>query len=414
MNPSMKRRLVTISNGRNGGSPSGRLRWPSFSGGVEGWSTLTRLRAQPWLALIVAFALAGVASAQGLYALEFDDYAQQSPVGVDRFFCLQDVSGRTAALPDEGAAVLSVDAGLFSDDGRVEKNQLEPRFERLLENFQNLSKGSVAGRVKLLLFPQRPHLTPFHGLSGQQVAALRRRGLQDDVLLECPESASKRLAERIIPSASLYLLENRRVRYRYLRYPDQLPEDPEFARDIMDVVGQDLRSFLRGRTPRHAPVPLLDLNVEVPDELQNLAGEKAFLLLSFGGLEAEAPAKDRMIVREREGPLGGNSAVPGFESGHPGAAGRRVIERLTPLLAKYDLAAVGLVKDSDRVDAMRRAFPGWSFVDVGTAEAYLTYWEALNSAYFVSGGRTRHAFAITPFNLGFGEPFESLLRRWLR
>ena len=372
----------------------------------------------PWAkrlnVLIAASVFAGFSYGQGLHAIGVDDFTQRNPVGVDRFLCLQDVSGRTATLPGGRAAVLSVDVNLFSAwGGAGDASERERSFERLLRHFGVILHSAGTDRAKLILFTERPHLS-FGGLGERQTAALRQHELENNVLLECPESVAGRMADRVAPLPGLYLLEGGRVLYRYVRYPWYLPEDSQFERKVVDVVARDVRSFLEGEAPEHAPVSLLDLNVEVPDQLKNLVGEKAFLLLSFGGLEAEAPAKDRMIVREHEGPLGGSSAVPGFESGHPGAAGRRVIERLTPMLDKYDIAAVGLVKDSDRVEAMRRAFPGWNFVAVGTAEDFLEYWEAMNLAYFVSGGRTRHAFAITPFNLGFGEPFEKLLRDWLR
>lgn len=359
--------------------------------------------------------LSVVALGQTLHGIVLDDQLKNYPLTLKPISCYKDFYG-TATLPAGRVVVLSVDIGLFSDLGSgSNKNEQDRQFDHLLQHFEQVSRTIGANRIRLLFFPERPHLTFYPGLTNEQMANLTQWGLQEYFLQECLDSASHRLAERTFRLPGLYLLENGQVQHRYLRYPWYLPEDSEFEDRIADLVSEDARRFLEGREPANVPIPLLDLNVAVPAQLQNTARKQSFPLMSFSGLEAEAPAGDRIVINERAGSLGGRAQIPGFESGHLGAAGRTVIELLTPLLARYDLAGVGLVQHSSRREAMYRAFPKWSFVALAEPEDYLRYWEASNFSYFVSGRKVRHAFSITPFDLdlGFAQPFYGLLEDWI-
>lgn len=358
-----------------------------------------------------------VSMGQVLYGMVLDDYLMVHPLGQEHFSCLEDMNGGTTALSGGRAVVLSVDANLFAESGSgAQPEERAAQFLRLLQHYKRIAEDLEPDQIRLLFFPERPHMTAYLGLTDEQKAVLEQGGLRNQVLLECLDSASNRLTGRVFPIPGLYFLEEGRVRHRYLRYPWYLPQDPELEGRIADLVREDVRSFLHGRDPAHVPLPLLDLNVAVPAGLQSVVGKPRFLLMSFSGLEAEAPAEDRIVIEERVGSLGGKAQMPSFESGHPGAAGRRVIELLTPLLARHDLAALALVKEPGRVEAMRRAFPEWSFIALEEPGDYLRYWEALNFSYFASGGKVRHVFAITPFDLGLGfaRPFEKLLEGWVR
>ncbi len=240
--------------------------------------------------------------------------ALSGPVGVfrlagpDQLTCLKDTDGIKAYLPDGRYALMLVDSR------RIPSKIVLPT--------------DIKARLKLVFYPRYVNSLPDLAGTAKTLTVLGRRyGLPQGALFaECLDAARRRLAGGGALLPGLYLLEDGRVRYRFIFFGAEGKE----LRDDTELILRSVRRFLSGSEPEVHPLPLLDLGARI----EGICVEGPCLLYPFTGREGSPDVKSAV---EKTVQYGMHRLPIGWVN-------RRIAELLTPVIRKESFRGIGIVR----------------------------------------------------------------------
>ncbi len=316
------------------------------------WSTLRRI-VVPCAFLLIA------TPAMALWFAVDNEYVR--PVLPSTPPCVLDLHGNQSPLPARGEfAMLVVDY-----DGYLLSNSYSRSvYERYFAQHHQQLVATL--RTFVVLSTQQT----FPGIG--QV----RFTVAHDVRIPCGYLDDPDNQRKYAYMPGLYLYRNGVLEVRYLDFPDLGVFHPK----VLALEFSSLKRFAEGASPTVRPLPLLwqgQLD-PVPEDLLLPA-----MLVQFSGLEwaapqGEEPLKRPMIERDAQGMP---TLYKEFPSGHIGARGRYLIEKITPFLKKADIHPVGLIPPDgffgeeavNTLQEMRKAFPDWSFIQLDASKTIRFY-----------------------------------------
>jgi len=202
----------------------------------------------------------------------------------------------------------------------------------------------------------------------------------DHVRVPCGMVDDPENAREYAYSPGLYLYRNGTLRFSYLNFPFVEVEQPAVAERVL----RDAMRFKSGLDPTVVALPLLSKGrIQPPPSDLRLPS----FLLPLTGMEwdappGEEPLKRPRVVKDEHGKI---LDYQEFPSGHLGARGRYLLERLIPFLKQAGVIPIGIIPPDGIVSEravgtlgrMRKAFPGWSFIQLNDPARIIRFREAV-------------------------------------
>ncbi len=290
-----------------------------------------------------------------------------------------DASSQPVALPSEGRYLLWILDVVNATDERAEipvaeydqyaaeDTMMENAVVNSLPEFTDMTPGYV-------LFFERLGTLPYDDETRE---AIQTRLSPLTVLFDDDATLPTTLSSGLFRSTyldGLYLMEGDRVAYRFL--------SPSLWTQwgLTDLIKEDARQFLAGEEPSVVPIVTAP-GTPVAEEILPVAGPT--LLITLNGAEAEAPSGG-VQIKIVSSPDGGEETSS--EEAAPSSQTRFFLEALPPLLERYGVQGVGVVRgSSDSSPGLRAAFPGWQFIASDSPEDQLRWLEFRNMVVDASG-----------------------------
>ncbi|GEM88575.1 hypothetical protein [Oceanithermus desulfurans] len=296
--------------------------------------------------------------------------------------CVYNLNIEKTDLPSEGpVALLVVDYGGYVLGEGFTRKVYDDYFGKLHKRFVEVLP------VYVLLSAQEPVV--WGGEVGIEPPDSIRIpcGLVDD-----PENARK---HAYMPG--LYLYREGALKFVYFNFPFIEVGRPEIAQRLLD----DVERFTKGYPLSVVPLPLLSAerihpppgDLPLPVFLMQLTG------MEWAAPPGEQPLKRPRIVHDEQGSV---VDFQEFPSGHPGARGRYLIEKISPFLAKAGVTLVGLIPPDglvseaavDTLKKMRLAFPDWVFIQLNEPAQVIRFREAAIRPCLILKSGTVHCFGF--------------------
>ncbi len=251
----------------------------------------------------------------------------------------------------------------------------EGSFALLVVDYDGYARGDAIARgvyddyFRSQLHARLAELLPVYVLLSAQDAVVWGSELEvggvKQVLIPCGTVDDPDRARDYAYATGLYLYRDGVLAHSYFQFPFPEVGRPEVGRIVLG----DVERFVKGRPLLYPPVALLapDARADLPEDLE----PPVFLMwltgLEWEAPEGEAPLERPRIVRDEQGNVVDYQEFP---SGHIGARGRYLIERLSPYLQEAGVKPVGLLPPeavirelgssaaSGALEKMRAAFPG--------------------------------------------------------
>ena len=288
-------------------------------------------------------------------------------------------SSQPVTLPSEGRYLLWVLDVVNATDERAEIP--------VAEYDQYAAEDTVLENAVVNSLPEFTNMTPGYVLFFERLGTLpyddeTRETLQTrlsplTVLFDDDTALPTTLSSSLFRSTyldGLYLMEGSKVAYRFLSPSlwDQW--------GLTDLVKEDVRQFLAGEEPSVVPIVTAP-GTPVAEAALPVAGPA--LLITLDGAEADAPSGG-LRVKIVSTPDGGEETS--VEGAAPGSQTRFFLDALPPLLGRYGVQGVGVVRGSgDTLPALQAAFPSWQFIAADSPEDRLRWLELRNLVVDASG-----------------------------
>ena len=297
--------------------------------------------------------------AMALWFAVDNEYVRPTPPSTPP--CVLDLHGSQSPLPARGEfAMLVVDYDGYLLPDSYSRSVYDRYFAR---HHQQLV---ATIRTFVVLSAQQT----FPGIDQVRFAAAR------DVRIPCGYLNDPDNQRKYAYMPGLYLYRNGVLEVRYLDFPDLGVFRPE----VLALEFDSLKRFAGGAAPTVRPLPLLwqERLDQAPEDLPLPALLVQFTGLEWAASEGEKPLKKPIIERDAQGMP---TLYKEFPSGHIGARGRYLIEKITPFLKAVDIHPVGLIPPDglfgeeavDTLGKMKKAFPGWSFIQLDADKAVRFY-----------------------------------------
>jgi hypothetical protein len=313
-------------------------------------------------AVVVSVALAffSLGFAQNIFVSPSDAFASFGAPGSELTLSFVDAVGSEVALPDNERYLLWIlDSGYVADErtripwsdlgGAEDDDSLVSNPVAFVPTF---GRGYVVVYDGVGMLPAPDERAEVATRLGEQVVLFD----DTDTLVETVLEGAFPVRPRV---EGLYLMEGQTVRYRYV-----LPFMWENV-GILELIQDAAETFLAGSEPTLAP----------------LAATRGGRLPESVNLDLPA-----LVLRTSADALDGEPIAQVEPSAADSA--RFLLEALPDILDEYDVSGVALVPDAAdeaTFEALREAFPGWTFIDMSVPEVWLTWLETQGLIIDISG-----------------------------